>query len=77
MEGYVPADRNPFRSNPFVRASQPVRIGLQIRDRGRLGADMPTAQHIVGIAPDGENAVPFELDEDAAIGFADVAGARP
>ena len=74
-ESLLPADFLPLAVHLLDRLVQAVGIILQIGDRGRLGADMPAAQHMIGIAPDREYCATLDLDQDAAIGFADMAGA--
>jgi len=51
-KGLLPADFLPLAIHFLDRPVQPVRIILQVGDRGRLGADMAATQHMIGIAPD-------------------------
>ena len=74
-KGLLPADFLPLAIDLLDRLVQAVGIILQVGNRGCLGTDMATAEHMVGIAPDRQDLAPLHLDQDAAIGFADMAGA--
>ena len=72
----VPRDRLPFAVDALHRRSQAVGIGFEVGERRCLGADMAAAERIVGIALDAEHVAALGGDDDAAIGFAQVAGAQ-
>ncbi len=74
-ESLFPANFLPLAVHLLDRLVQAVGIILQVGDRGRLGADMPPAQHMIGITLDREYCATLDLDQDAAIGFADMTGA--
>ena len=73
--GGVPADWQPVIADPLDGGAQPVGIIFQIGERLGFGADMAARQRIFGIALDREDIAPLGGDDDAAIGFAQMAGA--
>ena len=78
-KGLIPANRLPVFTHPAHRLAQAVRVVLDILQGYRLGADMPTAERILGIALDRldsllSRAVAGHFDTQATNGFAQVAG---
>ena len=72
-KGLIPADLLPVPAHPLHRAAEAVGIILEIGNGGGLGADVPPAHRIVGIALDREDVTPLRCHDHPAIGLADMA----
>ncbi len=57
------------------RLAQTIWVILQIGNGGRLGANMPARQRIIGIAFDRKHRPPLYLNQQTTIGFAQMASA--
>ena len=73
-ERLVPGDRFPSVAVAAHRLLQPVRVVVQVLERGGLRADVTFAEHVFVVAADREDSFAFDLDFDAAHRFTEVAG---
>lgn len=52
VEGLWPGDRHPLIPDVLDGVAQPVRVLVEVHQRGRLGADVAPGHHVVRIAGD-------------------------
>lgn len=71
---FVPTDAPPATAGLAKGVAQPIRIVLQVGERGGLGADMPAAEWVFGVALDALDATSLRSDPDATCGLAKAAG---
>ena len=76
LQRLLPADLLPFGAHAAQRTAQPVRILVQVLEGDRLGADVPAAEHVVGVSADGPHDTVLDVHRDAAHRLAQVASAK-
>ncbi len=74
-ESRGPRDLFPARRRTPHRAPQAIGILVDVLEGDGLGADVPAAQHVLAIGLDGQHGAAAMLDDDAAHGLAQGAGA--
>src|SRR5437588_10654547 len=70
VERLVPADFHEAAVYAFDRLSKPLRILVDVDQRGRLGADVAPGQDVIGTAGDPQHPVVLDGDPDSAVRFA-------
>ena len=73
VEGGRPGQGLPAVLGTAHRLSEPVGIGVQVCECGALGTHVAVAEGVSRIAPDPEDLVAIDLDEEPAGGLAEVA----
>ena len=74
VEGGVPADLLPGRSAAAQGVPQPIGVLVQILQSDGLRTDVPVAEDVLLVAPDGKDAVPVDHDGQPAHRLAERAG---
>jgi hypothetical protein len=73
-ERLVPRGRLQRAVTTDAGGGEPVRIVLELTDRGALGTEVALAEHVLVVAADRDDPVVLELDQQAARGLAERAG---
>ena len=75
IKGFVPTDAFPTVNGAANWMFQTVLVVIDVLEGNRLRADVTTAERVVLVSSDVENAVSLNTDSDSADRFAYIAGA--